>query len=167
MSLRDVFQYELGSLPLSIANYDGSLRKTQKSKLFKHVHPDIPLCDAASENSPKVFVGMVLLPKLPSNQTTFGEVSDYAIAKIVNGTSRVSFFTTDYYLNQSVMAMERERRSTYDTIRIKVMGKEQVTPKRWEKFMRRADNKTDLTNFLLIDWSTNKRHIHVLEEKGI
>ena len=83
---------------------------------------------------------MVLLEKLHPNQTTFGEVSDYILAKIVIGTSRVPF-VTDNYLNQSVKAIERERRSTYGTIRIKVMGKEQVTPKQWKKFMRHTDDK--------------------------
>ena len=111
VSLRGILQYELGPLSLSIANSDGTLRKTNKSKLFKHIHPDIPLCDAAPENSQKIFDGMVLLQKLPPNQTTFGEISDYRLAKIVNGTSRVSFFSTDYYLNQSVKVMEIEKRS--------------------------------------------------------
>ena len=97
----------------------------------KHIHLDIPLCDEAPEDSPKCFDCMMLLQKLSLNQTTFGVVSDYLLAKIVNGTSRVSFFTTDYYLNQSAKTMERERRSTYGIIiRIKVLGKEQVTPKR-------------------------------------
>ena len=107
VSLRDILQCELAPLPLSIANYDGTFCKTQKSKLFKQIHPDIPQCDAAPENSPNIFDGVVLLQKLPPNQTTFGEVSKYLSAKIVNGTSRVFFFTTDYYyLNQSVKAME-------------------------------------------------------------
>ena len=130
----------LEPLPLFIANYDGTLRKTQKSKLFKHIHPDVPLCDAAPENSPNIFDGMVLLEKPHPNQTTFGEVSDYLLAKIVIGTSRVPF-VTDYYLNQSVKAIERERRSTYGTIRIKVIGKEQVTPMQWKKFIRHTDDK--------------------------
>ena len=96
----------------------------------KHIHLDIPLFDEAPEDSPKFFDCMMLLQKLSLNQTTLGVVSDYLLAKIVNGTSRVSFFTTDYYLNQSAKTMERERRSTYGIIRIKVLGKEQVTPKR-------------------------------------
>ena len=49
-----------------------------------------------------------------------------------------------------------------DIIRIKVMRKEQVAPKQWKMFMRNVDDKTDLINFLLIDWSTNERHILVL-----
>ena len=114
-------QYKLGPLLLSRENYDGAIRKTQKSKLFKHIHPDTPLYDVAPENSPNIFDGMVLLEKLPPNQTTYGEASDYLLAKIVNRTSRVSLFTTDYYLNQSVTTKERERRLTYGTIRIKVM----------------------------------------------
>ena len=95
-------QYELGPLPLSIGIYDGALRKTKKSKLFKRIHPDIPLCDAAPANSPNIFDGMVLLQKLPPNETTLGEVSDYLLAKIVSGTSRVSFFTTDYDYDQHI-----------------------------------------------------------------
>ena len=47
------------------------------------------------------------------------------------------------------------------------MGKDQVTPKQWKKFMRHADNKTDLINFLLGDWSTNEHHIPVLEGKDM
>ena len=78
---------------------------------------------------------------------------------------RVSFFATDYYLNRSVKAMERERGSTYGTIRIKVLGKEQVTPKQWKKFMRYADSKTYSIIFLLRDWFTNERNISVLEGK--
>ena len=110
---------------------------------------------------------MVLLLKLSLNQTKFGEVSDYRLAKIVNGTLRVSFFTTDYYLNQFVKVMQRERRSVYAIIRIKVMGKEQDTPKQWKKFKRHADNKKNLINFLVRDWSTNERHIPVLEGKDM
>ena len=32
---------------------------------------------------------------------------DYFLRKINNGTSRLSFFTTDYYLNQSLKSVER------------------------------------------------------------
>ena len=70
---------------------------------------------------------MVLLQKLPRKQVT--TVSDNLSVNIASGTSRVFFFTTDYYLNWSVQTMERDRRSTYGTIRIKVMKKEQVAAK--------------------------------------
>ena len=131
------------------------------------IHPNIPLCDVAPENNPKIFDGMVILQHLPPNQTKFREVLDCLLAKIINGISRVPFFTTDYYFNQSVKAIERKRRSAFGTIRNKVMRKEQVTQKEWKKFMRNADNKTDLIEFLLRDWSTNEHYIPVLEGKDI
>ena len=57
---------------ISIANFDGTLCKTQTSRLSReHIHPDLPLCDAAPETSPKIFNGMVHLQKLPPNQTIF------------------------------------------------------------------------------------------------
>ena len=51
--------------------------------------------------------------------------------------------------------------------RIKVMLKEQATPKQWKKFMRHADNKANVLNFLLRDWSTSELHIPVLEGKDM
>ena len=51
--------------------------------------------------------------------------------------------------------------------RIKVMLKEQATPKQWKKFMRHADNKANVLKFLLRDWSTSELHIPVLEGKDM
>ena len=49
VNLKDVLTYELRTLTLSIANYDGTLRKTQKSKLFQHLKLSI-----VTENCPKI-----------------------------------------------------------------------------------------------------------------
>ena len=59
-NLKEVLTYELGPLPLSISDYDGTLRKTQKSKLFKS---SIVTCAAIPENCSQIFDGMVLLQK--------------------------------------------------------------------------------------------------------
>ena len=61
VNLKEVLTYELGPLPLSIYSYDGSLRKTQKSKLFQHLKSSLVTCEAIPENCPQIFDGMVLL----------------------------------------------------------------------------------------------------------
>ena len=98
VDLRKVLEYELGTLPLSLANYDGTLCKTQKSKLFQHLKSTIN----KAGNYPKIFDGMVLLQKLPPTLKTFGEISDYLLEKLLQGSARISIFVTDFNLKDSV-----------------------------------------------------------------
>ena len=77
--------------------------------------------------------GMVLLQELPKILKTFGDISDYILKKLFNGSTRVAFFVTDYYLEDSIKAMERDSRSPYGTIRMKVMRTQQVILKQWKK----------------------------------
>ena len=165
VNLRGVLAYELGPLPLSISNYDGSLRKTQKSKLFQHLESSIVSCVAIPENCPQIFDEMALLQKLPKVLKTFGDISDYILKKVLRGPARADFFVTDYYLEDSIKSMERDSRSTYGTIRIKVVRQEQAIPKQWKKFLRNSENKLDLIDFLLYDWSTNSKHSQLLDGK--
>ena len=46
----EILTYELGPLPLSTSNYDGTLRKTQKSKLFQLLKSSLVSCVTISEN---------------------------------------------------------------------------------------------------------------------
>ena len=140
VNLKEVLTYELGPLPLSISNYDGTLRKTQKSKLFQHLKSSIVTCVAIPENCPQIFDGMVLLQKLPKILKTFGDISDYILKKLIHGSTRVAFFVTDYYLEDSIKSIERDSRSAYGTIRMKVMRRQQVIQKQWKKFLQNSEN---------------------------
>ena len=129
VNLKEVLTYELGPLPLSIANYDGTLRKTQKSKLFQHLKLSVVSCVAIPKNCPQIFDGMVLLQKLPKILKTFGDISDYLLKKLLHESTRVALFVIDYYLKDSVKSIERDSRSAYGTTKMKVMRREQVIPK--------------------------------------
>ena len=128
-NLKEVLTYELGPLPLSISNYDGTLRKTQKSKLFQHLKSSIVTCVTIPENCPQIFDGMVLLQKLPKILKTFGDISDYILKKFLHGSTRVAFFVTDYYLEDPINCSsvciwynqnERDEKTASDT---KAVGK--------------------------------------------
>ena len=135
VDLRNVMRYEFGVLPLSLANYDGTLCKTQKSKLFKHLQTAIPETEAIPEDCPKIFDGMVLLQKLPPTLATFGDISDYLLKKILNGGSRIAFFVTDFYLENSVKSMEKDRIAATGSLRVKVMRRDQAAPKQFSRFL--------------------------------
>ena len=59
VDLRDVLEYKLGTLPLPLSNYDATLIKPQKSKLFQQLESSISRCNNGPENCPKIFDGMV------------------------------------------------------------------------------------------------------------
>ena len=52
-NLKEVLTYELGPLPLSISDYDGTLRKTQKSKPFHHLSRQLLLVQQYPKIVPK------------------------------------------------------------------------------------------------------------------
>ena len=76
---------------VSISNYDRTLRKTQKSKLFQHLKLSIVSCIAIPENCTQIFDGMVWLQKLLKTLKTFGDISDYILKELLHGSTGVTF----------------------------------------------------------------------------
>ena len=109
---------------------------------------------------------MVLFQKLPHDIVTFGDISDYILNKIMQGSCRICFFVTDYYLENSIKSLERKGRSSIGVLRMTVSRRNQVKHKQFQKFLRLPENKVDLVKFLINDWSSNIRHSDVLEGKG-
>ncbi|MEM7298197.1 MAG: hypothetical protein AAF391_08030, partial [Bacteroidota bacterium] len=159
ISMRDTLKFELTSIPLSLANADESLSKTVKSKLFAALSESISIADHFPENIPPIFDGMVLFQKLPPTLSTFGEVADYLLGKVLSTSCRISFFVTDYYLPFSLKSLERKRRSTIGSLRIKILNRNQQRPKSWGKYLQHPDNKVELVRFLLDDWSQNEDNV--------
>ena len=110
---------------------------------------------------------MVLFQKLPHDLVTFGDISDYILNKIMQGSCRICFFVTDYYLENSIKSLERKGRSSIGVLRMTVSRRNQVKPKQFQKFLRLPENKTDLVKFLINEWSSNIRHSDVLEGKEV
>ena len=81
IDLKGTLQFELTPLPLSLANADGTLSKTVKSKLFAELSKSIPQVTLLLENTVSIFDGMVLFQKLPSTLVTFGDIGDYLCRK--------------------------------------------------------------------------------------
>ena len=109
--------------------------------------------------------GMVLLQKTPSTLQTFGDLSDYLLQKLIAGQSRVAYFVTDQYFQQSISSLERKRRSSNGSLRILIKRRDQKLPKQLKKFLRCSENKVDFIDFLLKNWSSpNSAHISMLQD---
>ena len=104
IQLQEILQYELASVPLALSDPDASfsLCKTAESELLKYLKKSIPAIAAIPFNSPKIYDGVVLFQKLLPDLVTFGDTSDYILNKIMQGSCRIYFFVTDYYLENSI-----------------------------------------------------------------
>ena len=160
-------QYELTPLPLSLANPDGTLCKTVKSNLFTHLSALVPQVDSTPCNTPSIYDGMVLFQKLPPTLATFGEISEYLLKKLLSSSGRITFFVTDFYLQNSIKSVERQRRSAIGSIKINIINRCQQKPKAWTKYLQNPDNKIQLVEFLIDDWSQQVIHLQTLCDREL
>ena len=106
IDLKETLQFELTPLPLPLANANGTLSKTVKSKLLAELSKSIPQVTLLLENTVSIFDGMVLFQKLLSTLVTFGDIGDYLLQKIYKNICRIAFFVTDLYMPFSIKSIE-------------------------------------------------------------
>ena len=73
MDLDEVFEYSLGPLPWPLASTDGSLGKTDKSKLMESLMTHIELVEDVPPTSAIIVDGMAVLQSLKQVPETFQE----------------------------------------------------------------------------------------------
>lgn len=107
---KDLLQYSLGPIAWSLANTNGSIYKTDKSKLLHKLENDIPRLEEIPSSTARIYDGMCLIQQSPSGLETFGQLSDYVLKRISSNPSKVIFFITDQYWEISIKGGERDRR---------------------------------------------------------
>ena len=165
IDLKQTFQFELTPLPLSLANADGTLSKTVKSKLFAELSKSIPQVTLLLENTVSIFDGMVLFQKLPSTLVTFRDIGDYLLQNIYKNPCRIAFFVTDFYMPFSIKSIEQKRSSVIGSLRIKITNRNQQKPKCWNKYLQHSDNKIELVKFLIDYWSQDESSRELLSNR--
>ena len=118
-------------------------------------------------NTPKTYDGMVLFQKLPATLSTFGDIYNFLINKIVKGSCRIYFFETYYYLPNFIKSLERKNRSMIGLLQMKVLRRGQKRLQQFDKYLCLSENKIELVRFLINDWSTNTIHAKILEDKEL
>ena len=84
LHMRDVLAHPLGPLPWSLANGDGSLRKTNKSSLSKILVKGTDPADNIPQPSATIIDGMCMVQRLRGNDRTFGELADSALSAVLH-----------------------------------------------------------------------------------
>ena len=138
ISLKEVLSYSLGPIPWSLATSDGNFAKTVKSKLLDAIEKDVSdtLVESLPDDCVRVFDGMVIIQQLSSLRLgTFGEISEYVLKRITSHSSKVIYFVTDQYLENSLKGNERKRRASAGSICIQIARRDQKPPKQFKKYL--------------------------------
>ena len=159
--MKSVLQHELSPVPLSLAHLDGTLRKTQKSKLLHILESEVSTSETPSNSESKyawIYDGMALVQKTKVTvQTTFGEYADLLLGIVLKTfdiakCERVDVVFDRYDNKLSIKGSERLRRQKTQGLQINIHGPNTQLPKQWAKFMDVPTSKANLTAFLCNYW---------------
>ena len=116
----------------------------------------------------KIVDGMVILQQMEKvSLSSFGNVSEYLLRKIMSDQSKTVYFVTDQYTDGSIKSYERARRSLAGSMRYRVERRDQLRPKQWSKFLKDSNNKTELIHFFLKDWSHQTRYLGMFTGRNL
>ena len=157
LDMRNVLTYSLRPVSWALANPDGSLTKTMKSKVMHLLEENTPSLESVPAGAAVLIDGMALLQCLSSILATFGELAEKVFKQVTRslraGGSRVDF-VTDQYPEISINGGERQRRADARSgpLRTNVTRSNQPTPKQWKRFLTSGENKASLVQFFVKEW---------------
>ena len=96
--------------------------KSVKAKLETELKKYAPVASTLTDDCTSIF-------------SSFGEISDYLLHKLLSSTHKIVFFVTDRYVENSTKSLERQERSSTGTIHYEVR-RDQTKQNQFDKFLR-------------------------------
>jgi hypothetical protein len=144
-------------LPWSIANVDGSLAKTHKSKMLQIMEQNCLPVEHIPNDSARMIDAMAVLQSISGPPDTFCDLAQMVFQQTslpFRLGSKLVDFVVGQYSGISIKRFERKARSRQGLLRIRITSPLQECPSRW-KFMSVDANKIELVEFLALEWRTN------------
>lgn len=157
IDLLHVLSFPLTAVPLSLSHIDGSMNKTDKSKLFKLLEKQVPLSYPQDKIDCTIIDGFFFLHLLGDLPLTFGRLALHILKKICNSTSKRIDIIFDKIISPSIKDCERDRRagSADRNVSFTISGEEQKRPNDFLKALRNDSFKSELVQFLVNYWYTD------------
>ena len=76
LNLKDDLSHPLGPLPWAFANVDGTVKRTNKSALARHLEKNVSASEEIPKPSTCIIDGMSLVQKMNCNNKTFSQVAE-------------------------------------------------------------------------------------------
>ena len=151
IDFESALQFPLSSVPLNIANADGSRRTTDKSKLAKIIMRKTTVLNHSTEMPAKQDVTayivdlMALVRVQRSTPNTYEELAMQIVHSIPSGYKHVHI-VADTYRPHSIKDPERLKRGCTD--KVIVHSAAAKLPRNFAEFLHNGENKTRLINLI-------------------
>ena len=160
--MRVLFNYPLGSLPLALAEMDGTLKKTSKSVLLCKLEGMGQTVEAFPTDYVLIIDGMAAVPQFKVAALTYeklaGQPLRYFVAQGKNTSRTDAVF--DFYHQNSMKDVERNRRSQGELAFNRILPNSEI--KQWNLLLSSNTNKNKLIEFIVNEW---KNLGHLLSQK--
>ena len=160
LEIEQVLQHPLGPIPWALANNDGTLKKTDKAKLARHIDKDISPANDVALPSASIIDGMALVHKMSGDNRTFAEVSEELFQTVLQtypGSKRIDV-VFDVYRDFSIKNAERVKRGSSQGVLFSV-----IIPthriKNWRRLLACSASKENLTHFFAQDWQNKQNKL--------
>ena len=150
-----VLTFPLTPVPLSLCHADGTMHKTPKSKLLKHLESFIEPHDPLNINV-TIIDAMFFLHLSSSLPSTFGGISQYLLKSICCSKGKNIHFVFDKAVSPTIKDSERDLRSSSSrTSSFDILGPGQKRPQNWLEALRNDRFKESLVKYLINSWNDN------------
>ena len=163
-SVRETLSHSLVPVPPCLGHYDGSMLKTNKSKLLNAFEfMEMPENHQLAANV-VIFDGMAMVQTTNvKGLKTFSDFSLEILHRVVNealrhGADRADF-VLDTYPTESIKNGERQRRAAQGVSTMMIINGSQQLPRQWKKYLSSGLNKNNLADFLFKDWSQQRSRV--------
>ena len=157
LEMRDVLSHPLGPLPWALSNGDGTMKKTNKAVLSKHLESKVLPVEEVPHPNATIIFAMALMNKLQGDIRTFSELSDHVFSQMFHaghGSDRIDV-VFDVYHSDSIKSAERIQRGSTEGIAFSnIMPCHKI--KNWRRLLSCTKSKNKLTAFLAESWKEQK-----------
>ena len=142
---------------MSLANGDGSLRKTNKAALARELEKSASPAEVIPEPSATVIDGMSIVQKMKGNDKTFSQLAESVLCHILHegaNSQRINV-VFDVYREMSIKDAERLNRGAEMSIQFR-----NISPghniQQWRKLLSSPSSKASLIKFLVNEWKESR-----------
>ncbi|XP_055836631.1 uncharacterized protein LOC129905221 isoform X1 [Episyrphus balteatus] len=163
--VKEIFKYPLTPVPQCFGHLDGSMIKTQKSVLLRHLEKST--ISIAPSNVDVILVdGFYLLHTLGEVYASYAGIASQILKKICRMSAKEIHVVFDRIISPSIKDIERDRRNSSDDEAIcSAFNKNGRPPANLKKCLRNSSFKKRLNEWLVQEWSEDEYHNIIGDKK--